>query len=720
VFAVALAGYCATLCPTVFVEGSGENIVCVWALGVPHPPGFPLYCLLGKAFVGLVPLGEPAFRANLFSAVMGAAAATGLFIFSASAGLGRMPAAAAALTFAFSATFWRQATIAEVYTLSTLLLVVQLGLLLAWRARPTSSAPRPDTTHPGPTLPSANRDAPLLWFGLSLGLGLAVHYQHALLLPAYLLFITLTDRTVWLRGRTLLAASALALLGFALHVYAPIRSAADPPIDWGNPETFAHWWRYLTAEQYRGHMFHQPLSDMAADFIAFLRALPAQLTWPGLPLALGGLLALWRRDRALCWATAAMALVTVVWAVGYDIPWEIDVYYLPAVLVLTIWMGYGLQALLNWARAHNAPRSAAALCLLLPALALGLNFRANDLSDQTFVLDNARDILAVAEPDCAIILPSTNPTFALLYLKHVAREAPELQLFSRLERGIAPTEKAARSASELEVSAEPRFVADALAAGTPVYTVDRQPEATLAGFAQVPWGCIYRIVPADLEVQWRARAPDPLATNFHFDLDRQHFIYGSEQALLACRYLLVRADAAGESGAPGLADGLYERALSLGADLPSVFAKVGQRYAEQGRSERALALYERALERHDDAVLHNRLGVLYGRAGRLDEAENHFRRALELKPDYADAHANLASIYGRRGDIKAAIASLETALQYDPANLLALKNLTFAYAQTDRQEDARRLLERSLDINRAQPEVRGLLASLGGQVEKSP
>lgn len=125
-----------------------------------------------------------------------------------------------------------------------------------------------------------------------------------------------------------------------------------------------------------------------------------------------------------------------------------------------------------------------------------------------------------------------------------------------------------------------------------------------------------------------------------------------------------------------------------------------------------MALYERALARHDDPVLHNRLGVLYGRADRLDEAEQVFRRALALDPNYADAHANLASVYGRRGDLTAAIASLETALQHDPTNLLALKNLGFAYAQMGRQEDARQLLERSLDLNPAQPDVRDLLSSL--------
>jgi tetratricopeptide (TPR) repeat protein len=271
---------------------------------------------------------------------------------------------------------------------------------------------------------------------------------------------------------------------------------------------------------------------------------------------------------------------------------------------------------------------------------------------------------------------------------------------------------AVRPSSELQLTPAPRFVREALADGTPVYAVERQPQAALSGFAQIPWGSVYRIVPAHVEAVWRGQAPDPLAADFQFDVEGQRFIYGSEQAAIACRYLLVQGDAAWFSGDDARGDSLYERAISLGSELPSVFAQVGQRYSEHGRSERAVALYERAVTQHDDAVLHNRLGVLHGRANRLDEAEGQFRRALELKPDYADAHANLASVYGRRGDVDAAIQSLERALEHDPHNLLALKNLGFAYAQQGRQEDARHLLERSLTINPGQPEVQDLLASL--------
>ncbi len=721
VFAVALAVYSVSLCPTVFVEGTGENIVCVWTLGVPHPPGFPLFCLLGRAFAGLLPIGEPAFRVNLFSAVLGATAAAGLFVVIMAAGAGRIAAAAAALTYAFSATFWRQAVIAEVYTLSTVLVLLQVGLLLHWSRARRQTAAQVQVGHDEQNFEEQSKkhgardsDTALLWFGLAFGLGLTVHYSHLLLLPAYVFFVAASDRSVLRRWRTLAGAVGMAAAGFGLHVYAPLRSRADPPIDWGNPETLANWWSYLTAAQYRGKMFQLPLESVASNLWSFLARLPAELTWPGLAAALAGIGVIVRRDKALFGLLALMIAAALVWAVNYDIPWEIDVYYLPAVLGLAIFVAFGVDRAVRLASAAKGLEWAPVLSLALPVLALHANFARNDLSEQGFVLDNALDVLDVVESRSAVVLPTTNPTFALLYLKHVEHRAAGVEFWCLGDGGAAPAGKAVSPLQERGSVPLPRLVADSLARGTPVYTVDRQPAGTLAGFQQVPWGCVYRVGRTGEGAPWRESVPDALAEGFRFDADRQMSWYGAEHELIACRYLLVEADHAWEQGRQDTADDLYQEALKLGADLPSVIAQVGQRYLEQGRSDLAAAVYEAGLTRHDDALLHNRLGAIYGRANRLEEAQQQFERALELKPDYADAHANLASVYGRRGEIERAVAELEEALRIDGSNVLALKNLAHAYAQTGREEEAEHLLRRLLDINPAQDDVRRYLRALEG------
>src|SRR5438067_580271 len=104
----ALAAYVATLYPDVPGGDSGELIGAVATGGVIHPPGYPLYALVGRAFLHF-PAGNVAWRLNLFSAVSDAAAA-GLIAWSASrwsrshwAGL------TAGILFAFSPGVWQYA-----------------------------------------------------------------------------------------------------------------------------------------------------------------------------------------------------------------------------------------------------------------------------------------------------------------------------------------------------------------------------------------------------------------------------------------------------------------------------------------------------------------------------------------------------------------------------------------------------------------------------------
>jgi hypothetical protein len=64
-FAVPLGIYARTLCPTIYFGDSGEFVTAAHFLGVAHPTGYPLYCLLGHLFQVAVPWGDAAWRMNL-------------------------------------------------------------------------------------------------------------------------------------------------------------------------------------------------------------------------------------------------------------------------------------------------------------------------------------------------------------------------------------------------------------------------------------------------------------------------------------------------------------------------------------------------------------------------------------------------------------------------------------------------------------------------------
>jgi len=91
------------------------------------------------------------------------------------------------------------------------------------------------------------------------------------------------------------------------------------------------------------------------------------------------------------------------------------------------------------------------------------------------------------------------------------------------------------------------------------------------------------------------------------------------------------------------AERALRRSLQIKTDNPAAWLNLGILYLERGETMQALAAVAQAAA-HDpsDAVARNYLGVAAGQLGWFDAAEAELRRAVEIRPDYADAHFNLA------------------------------------------------------------------------------
>ncbi len=94
----------------------------------------------------------------------------------------------------------------------------------------------------------------------------------------------------------------------------------------------------------------------------------------------------------------------------------------------------------------------------------------------------------------------------------------------------------------------------------------------------------------------------------------------------------------------------------------------------------AIAAYKEAIAAQpNDAVLHNRLGMCYQRAGHEKAARAEYRRAVDLKKDYAAAWNNLGTLDHGRGKYKQAITSYGRAIKLDPKDAVFHKNLGTAW-----------------------------------------
>ena len=282
--------YVQTLAPTVSFFDSGELIAAAYTLGVAHPPGYPLYVLLGWLFSKL-PIGAGAYRLNLMSACFATLAALLVFLIThailaadrrtpPSEASRRAPdpdqlfipivSLVAALTFAFARTPWSQALIAEVYSLNAFLCGLIIWLLVQWRRIVVGQEGNatPSDEHV-PALAWKGKDIPSVWrlylVAFLFGLGFGNHQTISLFFLAACFLVCTTTPRILLNVKTIVLILVWLMIGLSIYALPPIRAAQNPPINWGNPSSWRQFKWLVTREGYNNVPRGEGLSGIWRD-----------------------------------------------------------------------------------------------------------------------------------------------------------------------------------------------------------------------------------------------------------------------------------------------------------------------------------------------------------------------------------------------------------------------------------------------------------------------
>lgn len=420
----AFALYTATLAPTVLGGDGGEFQFVPYLLGVAHPTGYPLYTLLGWAWCHLLPVGDVAYRMNLFSALAAALAVAlvyptaGRLLYQGmpalSAGFRRLVAVWTAVAFALTPTLWSQALIAEVYGLHILFTVLILYLLLTWGER---------------------RESRFLYFvALTFGLSLAHHSTTLLVAPALLAYVWLTDRRIYRDGRLLATALLLVLLPLSLYLLIPIRAPHTPylrlPLTEGRElvlyeVTWSNFVNFVLGGPFRGSVdLSVDLGQRVAMAWGFLRD---ELGWLGVTLALLGLARLaFSRTWAVLALTGLAYLVSVAFNLVYTIG-DIYVMFISSYLVVVLWGGVGVATLaLPFAKRPVAGMAVVLLCFTLPIWSAATNWVRLDRSDDYRARSKWQAILdQPLQPGAILVSNDRNNIMPMWYLQYVEGQRPD-------------------------------------------------------------------------------------------------------------------------------------------------------------------------------------------------------------------------------------------------------------------------------------------------------
>lgn len=232
--------YAVTLAPTTAFWDTSEYIATAHILGIPHPPGNPLFVLLARAWELLLsPLGLPvAVRINLFSAFMSAGAAFFWFLllhrvlafFSPSEMVRRVGAFAGVWVSGTAYTVWNQSNVNEkVYTVTLFTIALISWIAFLWRDHVEEHAGQKTTRR-------WHDDNAILLVIFILALSVGNHLMAFLAAPALFVFLVLVKWRSLTNWRLYPLALVVGMLGLAVQLYLPIRANMNPVINEAAPK----------------------------------------------------------------------------------------------------------------------------------------------------------------------------------------------------------------------------------------------------------------------------------------------------------------------------------------------------------------------------------------------------------------------------------------------------------------------------------------------------
>ncbi|MBI4824642.1 MAG: DUF2723 domain-containing protein [Nitrospirae bacterium] len=405
----------------------------VFAMGPAHPPGYPLYVLLGKIWTFL-PFGSIPYKLNLFSALCGALTSVVVFMSVHILTKDKLTAIFSATLSGFLPLVWSESVKAEVYTLNSVLTlsIFYLGIRFI----------------------SENGDRRLLFLGsFVLGIGMGNHHTIGFMLFPLMFLLALNKQN---RVNTIFISVLFFMLGFSVYIFSYLRSLkyfSDGILFSYSDSSSLH--RFLITffrEEYgssipslvgpAGH----PVTLLQGTYNAVKHLIFKNFGWLSV-LSIFSIIPLWKRKPMLLYFIVTLASYGIVLSAmvyAFEEPVEKDLFLLnPFMLSLlylvTVNVGYGLWWLLRHfkRRLPFTARPFAIGVLLLPfVLYLPLNIKKNNLSDYYLVEDFAGNILN-ALPTLSIVLTSSDATyFPLFYENLIERKRDDVVILLSDKGGV--------------------------------------------------------------------------------------------------------------------------------------------------------------------------------------------------------------------------------------------------------------------------------------------
>jgi hypothetical protein len=453
IFIIAICGYLLTLNPALFRNDSPETIAGCVTLGVTHPPGYPLFNLIGKCF-NIFAVGNPAFTYNFMASLLAAVGAC-LFcinlwillseIESVNFSKESFPAIKysacfiASLSFAFSNGYWGNAIAAKggIYVFQ---IILELVFLSFFQKMAFKTIINPFELY-------------LLFFLFSVGF--VNHWpSQSLLIPALMIFaairLYLFKKPTWISFlKAMITCITLALITLSLYLYMPLRAHLYPTLNFDAPYT---WDRFIssvlrsdyTKNEIMSHnnaVFQSELGQKSIYISQHLFGEYHFLTYVFISI---GLYHLNKFNKKIS-LFFLLLLLTVVTANSFYLQiapiefWHMDDHLLTSNWILALFLGTGIYAALSSVFSFKALNFKSYLQVALSALCFSIipftfvqNFSINDQKNEFLYYGYGITALKSLPKNALYFAESDYDSFSTIYFKTVLNKRPDIHLLMTL------------------------------------------------------------------------------------------------------------------------------------------------------------------------------------------------------------------------------------------------------------------------------------------------
>jgi Protein of unknown function (DUF2723) len=413
---VALAGllYFLTAARDIVVGDTGELITAAVSLGVAHPPGYPLFTMLGHLF-SLLPLGSIPFRVNLLAVVCDALTVGVVYFTALYLTRSRLAGAVAALVLAVNPTFWGWSLAGEVFPLNNLLAALLIYLVVVWHESP-------------------ERTGFLVACCFVGGLALTNHQTIVLLAPACCLVVWQCRAVILARPTILVWCLIAFLLGLLPYLYVPWASAHHPAYNWGNVSSARDLFDLIRRKSYGSfHLVSTPGYSGGSGFDRVI-ALTASFGPLFAVAIVPGAIRAYQRRRWYFW----FSLIAFVFAGPFFVSitnlniatapsalFVLQRFFVLSQVVVAPLVAFGVLFLAGLlARFVPSLKTSAlpivtVIGLTAAALTVKTYYHQVDQSDNTIARRFAEDVFLTAEPDSVLFVTADGFIIPLIYFQTI-------------------------------------------------------------------------------------------------------------------------------------------------------------------------------------------------------------------------------------------------------------------------------------------------------------